>query len=129
MSADETPSPIRSRSRWAAFGHAFRGLAVLAREPAGRIHLTAAVLVIALGVYLRIEVRDWLVLIAWITLVLLTEALNTALERAVDLASPQWHAWARDAKDVAAAAVLISVVGAVMSGALVFAPHVLRLMR
>jgi len=128
MADDETSSPMRSSSRWAAFGHAFRGLAVLAREPAGRIHLMAAVLVVALGASLRIDARDWLVLIGWITLVLLTEALNTALERAVDLASPQWHAWARDAKDVAAAAVLISVVGAVMSGALVFAPYLLRLL-
>jgi diacylglycerol kinase len=127
MSADKTPSsPLRSRSRWSAFGHAFRGMAVLAREPAGRIHLVAAALVVGMGVGLRIETADWLVLIGWITLVLLTEALNTALERAVDLASPRWHSLARDAKDVAAAAVLISVVGAVVSGAVVLAPYLVK---
>ena len=126
MTSDPTQppfSPQRSRSRWAAFGHAFRGLAVLASEPAGRIHLVALLAVVALGTGFQIHLHDWLVLIAWVTLVLLTEALNTALERAVDLASPGWHALARDAKDVAAAAVLISVVGAVVSGVLVFLPY------
>lgn len=41
------------------------------------------------------------------------EALNTGIELAVNLARPEWHAVARDAKDVAAAGVLVCSLGAV----------------
>jgi len=41
----------------------------------------------------------------------------------VDLASPEWHSLARDAKDVAAAAVLVCSVGAAVVGVLVFWPY------
>jgi diacylglycerol kinase (ATP) len=51
------------------------------------------------------------------------EALNTALELTVDLAQPEWHALARDAKDVAAAGVLICSLVAVVVGLVVFGPR------
>jgi len=51
------------------------------------------------------------------------EALNTALEFAVDLAQPEWHALARDAKDVAAAGVLICSLAALVVGLVVFGPR------
>ena len=58
-----------------------------------------------------------------IALVMGAEALNTALEYVVDLASPEWHALARDAKDVAAAAVLVCSTGAAVVGLVVFVPY------
>jgi diacylglycerol kinase (ATP) len=56
--------------------------------------------------------------------VLTTEAVNTAIELAVDLASPGYDAVAGRAKDVAAGAVLIAAFGAAVVGAIVFGPHV-----
>jgi diacylglycerol kinase (ATP) len=52
------------------------------------------------------------------------EALNTAFEFLTDVASPAFHPLAAKAKDVAAGAVLITAVGSVAIGALVFGPHV-----
>lgn len=116
----------RSVSRSASFGHALRGLRVLLRQPNARIHAVAAVLASAAGLALRIDTTQWLAVVLAMVLVIGAEALNTALELVVDLASPEWHALARDAKDVAAAAVLVCSVGAAVVGALVFGPALLR---
>ncbi len=115
--------PARARpTRLQAFGHALRGVARLLRtQPHARFHAVATVAVVALGALLHLNASRWAALVGAIALVLVAEALNTALEFAVDLASPEWHALARDAKDVAAGAVLLAALAAVVLGALVFA--------
>lgn len=112
------------RARIASFRFAGRGLAVLVRQPNAIIHLCAAAIVIGLAAAYRVTPGDWIALILAMTLVLAAEAMNTALERVVDLASPEWSALARDAKDLAAASVLICAIGAACTGAVVFWPYV-----
>lgn len=114
-------------ARLRSFVHAVRGMRLLFDQPNARLHLIAAILVVALGIALRITAGDWAALALSIALVLALEAVNTAIERVVDLASPHWHALARDAKDLAAGAVLIAAAGAVAVGIAVFAPYVLAL--
>lgn len=87
-----------------------------------RLHLLAATLVVALGWGLQVSASEWLALVLAMSAVFTSEALNTALELVVDLVSPEWHALARDAKDVAAGAVLLASMGAVVVGGLVFLP-------
>ena len=88
----------RARSRVASFGHALRGIGVLlAGQVNARLHLMAALLVVALGSWLRISALEWALLSAVIGLVLCAEALNTGIELVVDLVSPEWHRLARDA--------------------------------
>ncbi|MBI1415971.1 MAG: diacylglycerol kinase family protein [Limimaricola sp.] len=112
---------LRERAR--SFRHAFRGLGLLLRQPNAVIHLLAAFATIGLAAFLRVRGGDWIALIFAITLVLAAEAINTALERVVDLASPEWSALARDAKDLAAACVLVCAIGAVCIGLIVFWPY------
>ena len=50
------------------------------------------------------------------------ELLNTAVEALTDLVSPEYHALAGKAKDVAAGAVLVVAAGALVVGLLVFGP-------
>jgi len=95
---------------------------VLLKEPNAKIELLAAALVVAMGYRLSISTLEWAVLALSCSLVLCAEALNTALEHVVDIASPQWSMLARQSKDVAAAAVLISSIGATCVGAFVFIP-------
>jgi diacylglycerol kinase len=116
---------MRSVSRLQSFGHAFRGVKVLLGQANARIHVAVAVLVVVLGGYFHIAALEWALLALAIALVIGAEALNTALELAVDLASPEWHALARDAKDVAAAGVLVTSLGALAVGLLIFGPRVL----
>ncbi|WP_426038335.1 diacylglycerol kinase family protein [Cypionkella sp. TWP1-2-1b2] len=106
-----------------AFGHAGRGVGVLLSTPHGGIHATATVVVILLGLWLGISATDWTLLVICIALVLAAEATNTAVERLVDLVSPQWHPLARDAKDLAAGSVLIVAIGAAIVGVIVFIPY------
>jgi diacylglycerol kinase (ATP) len=111
-----------------SFFHAGRGLFVLCfREPNFQIHLVAGILAIGFAMFFGLTAVEWLFLILTISVVLTAEAFNTALERMVDLVHPELHPLARDAKDLAAAAVLICSIAAAVIGLILFAPRIFRL--
>ncbi|MTA41307.1 MAG: diacylglycerol kinase family protein, partial [Actinobacteria bacterium] len=86
------------------------------------IHLCATAITIIAAMFLRLSMLEWCVLALAITLVWVAEALNTAFEVLCDVASPEFHPLVKKSKDVAAAAVLLSAVGAILIGALIFGP-------
>ena len=112
----------KSISRWQSVKHAVSGFRVVFAEPNAKIHGVLAVAAIALGFYFQISNMEWLAVIFAIASVIGAEAMNTALEKVVDLASPEWHETAGQAKDAAAAAVLIISLGAAAVGAIIFLP-------
>ena len=91
------------------------------------IHAAATSGVVAMGLFVGLSRSEW----SWIVLAIMSvwtaEALNTAFEFLTDVASPNFHPIAEKAKDVAAGAVLLSAVGAVIIGTLVFWPKVIGL--
>ena len=89
------------------------------------IQLSLTAVVAALGIVLCISPMEWIALILATTAVLVSESFNTAIEIDIDLTSPEYHPYARDTKDVAAGAVLISVLGAVLIGCIIFIPKIL----
>lgn len=116
-------APLRSVSRLASFRHALRGIGRLLQTQANaRIHLAASTAVVGLGLLLPLTRTDWALLVLAMGGVWVAEAFNTALETLVDLVSPEWHSLARDAKDIAAGAVLLATFAAVALGLLVLAP-------
>lgn len=122
-------SPMMSRitaelkRRLQSFVYAFAGWKhVLRTQPNTWIHAVISVAVIILGVWLRLRPRDWAVLILTFMVVWAAEFTNTAIEAVVDMAMPDPHPLAKTAKDVAAAAVLISALGAVAVGLLILGP-------
>ena len=113
----------RLTGRLRSFVYAGRGIVQVFRsEPNAKIHLLAAGLVMTLGVVLNVSKRDFALLAFAITLVFVTETINTAIERLTDLASPEHHPLAAQAKDIAAGAVLLASIGAMVIGAIVFLP-------
>ena len=97
-----------------SFGYAFQGVvACLLGERNFRIHTLAGAMAIAMGAYYRLSGTQWAVLLLAIALVLCCEAVNTAVEAAVDLVSPGEHPLAKLAKDCAAGAVLLAAAIAV----------------
>jgi diacylglycerol kinase (ATP) len=76
---------------------------------------------------LRVSAGDWCWIILAISIVWTAEALNTAFEFLADAASPEFHPLVRDAKDVAAGAVLVTAIAAGIIGAIIFCPYVARL--
>ncbi len=117
---------IVARAR--SFRHAWRGVGIMFRTQHNAwVHALAAGVVVVLGFGLRISHGEWAVLILAIASVLAAEGFNTALEIDIDLTSPDEHPYARDTKDVAAGAVLLTVVGAVALGLVIFVPKLLLL--
>jgi diacylglycerol kinase (ATP) len=87
------------------------------------IHTAATLVVVVLGLILRISLGEWCWIIIAIVAVWTAEALNTALELLCDVASPDFHPLVEKAKDVAAGGVLISALGSMIVGGLIFVPH------
>lgn len=112
------------------FMNAFRGMYVFSKTTRHLyIHVISALLVVIFGFYLKVSSLEWVALIFAIGLVFVTEMLNTAIEIDIDLTSPNYHPFARDTKDVAAAAVLFSVFIAIIVGLIIFLPKILLCVR
>ena len=99
---------------------------MLAGQHNAWVHATATTAVVVAGLILRLSPGEWCWLVAAMMAVWTAEALNTAFEFLCDVASPTFHPAVEKAKDVAAGGVLLSAVGSVAIGLLVFAPHVWR---
>ena len=65
---------------------------------------------------------EWLVILLCFAMVLAAEAF-TAIERLVNLVSPDYHPIAGDVKDIAAGAVLICAIFAALIGLIIFVPY------
>ena len=110
-----------------SFSYALDGLAHLMRTQRNfRIELAIGAAAVVGGIWASLAPIEWIALALTIALVLILEAVNTAIEHAVTLASPAVDPRAKAAKDVSAAAVLIAAVAAVAVGALLFGPRLLR---
>lgn len=83
-----------------------------------RFHLYVVLVVMLLGVFFNLGLREMLVLLFTISLVLVAEMFNSAIEATVDLVQPNYHPLAKFAKDISAGAVLITTIIALVVGSL-----------
>lgn len=117
--------PFSFKERLNSFRYAFKGIwLALGAEHNFIIHLLAALFVILIGFYFNVSKQDWLWLTIAIALVLITEMINTAIERLVDLVEPNQNPLAGKIKDMAAAAVLIAAMTAVIIGLIILLPYI-----
>lgn len=108
--------------------HAWRGIGIFLRTAHNSwMHIFFGLLAVFLGFILNISSIEWVMIVFAIGLVVVAEALNTAFEFDIDLTSPTYHPYARDTKDVAAGAVLISVMIAGIIGLIIFLPKIIVL--
>lgn len=85
-----------------------------------RYHFYTLVAVLLSGLLLNLDNRDMLVLVFAITLVIVAEMFNTAIEVVVDMITESYSHIAKLAKDVAAGAVLLAAMNAIIAGVLIF---------
>lgn len=105
----------------ASFRHALRGIAVSLRQQRNlRIHATATIAVLGLGLAVGLPDWKWIALWLAIGLVWSAELLNTAIEGLCDLIQPAQDERVRRIKDAAAGAVLVAALTAVAVGVAVF---------
>lgn len=128
MSTSVIPEPARGGqpriSFWASLRIALKGaVQVLRGERNARIESLIGAAAVLLGLWLGISPVEWAVVITLIALVLGLEMINTAIEAAVDLTSPQTHPLAKKAKDSAAGAVVTAALASVLVGLLLFGPR------
>jgi diacylglycerol kinase len=117
------PRPARRHGLGRSFYFAFAGLGFLFRSQRNaRIELAIGAVACALAAWVGISRAEWSVLVFTIALVLILEGLNTAVEAAIDLASPQVHPLAKAAKDLAAGMVLIAAIASIAVGLLILGP-------
>lgn len=94
-----------------------------------QFHFSVGLLTFILALVFELPKVELLFILLAVTLVIVTELINTAVEKAVDLAMPDRHPLAKIAKDVAAASVLVSAVFAAVTGMIVFYEPIDRLIR
>ena len=122
---DPVSKPFELQARVRSFRHAFRGLLRMLRSQHNAwLHAAATLAVIAASWWFHISAADWCWIVLAISIVWTAEAFNTALELLADVASPEFHPLVRDAKDVAAGAVLMAAIAAAVIGTIIFWPHV-----
>jgi len=109
-----------------SFKYAFRGFwFVFKSEQNIRIQLIASVVVIIFMIYFQVTLGQAIILFMAMTLVLVLELINTIFEKMVDMLRPRIHYYAEVIKDIMAATVLISSIGSIIIGILIFAPYIL----
>ena len=107
-----------------SFKFAWKGIMTCAgREQNITFHLLAALVVVMTGIFFGITRAEWLAVIICIGMVITGELFNSAIERLVDMVSPQWQRIAGEVKDIAAGAVLVTAIAAAVVGLLVFVPY------
>ncbi|WP_138753344.1 diacylglycerol kinase family protein [Paenibacillus sinopodophylli] len=93
-----------------------------------RFHAFAALIVCGLSFIVSLQPLEWAIILLAITIVMSAEMINTAVEQAVNLASPSIHPVAKAAKDVAAGAVLFAAAVSAIIGLLILGPPLWRLL-
>ena len=116
---------FRLSDRARSFVFAFEGLGFMLRTQHNAwIHAAATAVVIVLGFGLHVTLNDWRWLIVSIAMVWVAETFNTAVEYVCDTVSPGYSEAVKNAKDIAAGAVLICASAALIIGIFTLTPYI-----
>ena len=111
-----------------SFPFAISGLKIAFKnEPNLKVHLSFGLVAVILALKLGFNTLEMAVLILTVAIVILLELINTVLEAVVNLVSPEIKQQAKIAKDVSAAAVLVSAFFSLLIGACLFLPKIVQL--
>lgn len=108
-----------------SFYYAFKGIKTAYKnEPNLKIQTVFAVIALSVGVFLKLDRIEWLILTFTIFWVISLELLNTVIESLVNLVSPEVKPYAKIAKDVSAACVLVAAILSIIVGIVLFVPKI-----
>lgn len=104
-----------------SFNNAIEGIIYAVRTQRNmRVHMVIAILVLMFSLFFDFTKTEMLILFFTITLVIVLEMVNTAIESTIDVLANYYHPLAKIAKNVAAGAVLIAAINSVVVGYLLF---------
>lgn len=118
---DKVEKERRSYNLLWSFNNALSGIIYAIRtERNMKIHVTASVVVLVLGLVLQVSKVEFLILCFAIGLVFVAELINTAVENIVDCFTPQYHQKAKVIKDMAAAGVFVAALFSLAAAYFIF---------
>jgi diacylglycerol kinase len=107
-----------------SFKTAFDGLIFIFKsEPNFRLQIIFAIIALFFACFFHLRTYEWIVVILLIVMVLVMEIFNTALEQFTDLLKPRLHHYVKAIKDIMAASVLLTAIGALIVGLIIFWPY------
>lgn len=111
-----------------SFKNAVAGLVWVIRTQRNfKIQLFLSLLSLVGGLYFQITYEEFLVIGVLITMGLVIEIVNTAIEEAIDAIHKDWQEAIKIAKDAAAAAMLVFSLGSFIIACVIFLPHIFEL--
>lgn len=120
----------QSESFFKSQGYSRNGIKlILKNERNFRIHLLFALAVVLAGFFFKITYQDWIAISLVISMVLISETMNSAIEALCDTVSVDYKVNVKYAKDVSAGAVLMSAFVSVVTGIIVFLPYVIEFVK
>ena len=115
------------RKQIRSFGYAWKGIrCCVGKEQNLSFHLIATAVTVTSGFAVSITRTEWMMVILCIGVVIAAELFNTAIEKLVDLVSPERHPLAGQVKDIAAGAVLVCATATAIIGLIIFVPYLTR---
>ena len=113
-----------------SFKYAIEGLKTAYLEEQNlRLHTISAILVVIFGIILKLSVIELSICLILIGLVLMAEFFNTSLENIVDMITLEKNPYAKKAKDIAAAGVLVFAFFSMVIGILIFVPKIISIIK
>ena len=108
-----------------SFIYAIAGVKHAARfERNFRIHSIATIATILFSLWLKITRVEMAIIVLTCCMVLFAEVINTAVEHTLDWLEPNHHDVVKLVNDLCAGAVLITAIGAVVVGGVIFFPYI-----
>ena len=110
-------------SRLKSVKYAIRGVFLLIKTEASiKIQVVIALIMTGIGFYMHLTKLEWILQFLAIGLVLVAEALNTAIEKLADFIEPNFDKRIGFVKDIAAGAPAIAAIIAIIIGLIIYLP-------
>ncbi|GIO23102.1 diacylglycerol kinase family protein [Oceanobacillus sp. J11TS1] len=120
---------MKDKKRNVGFRFAWIGLkTVVKKEFNFQLHLIATAVVTAFGIFFSLSLTEWAIILLTISLVLITEMINSIIERVMDFIQPNYDDRIKEIKDIAAGVVLVTAIISVVVGILIFGPKIIQLL-
>jgi diacylglycerol kinase (ATP) len=121
----KNPKDSFIRGRWRSLKFAFKGVwLLLTTEDSIKIQVFAAIMVTVLGIYFNISSTEWMLQFLAIGMVLVAEALNTAIEKIADFVHPDYHIKIGFIKDIAAGAPTFAGIISLIIAGFIYIPKI-----
>jgi len=109
-----------------SFKYAVKGLFLVMRDEQNfRVHIVFALIALGFSWFYQITQMEWIVVVLLISLVMLMEVINSAIERVTDVLKPRINDFVMEIKDIMAAAVMLASFVAIIIGLIIFIPYLL----